>query len=236
MGAGQYSGWPAVSYFGALSWVVFGAVYGAITGWCGCCVSRSPAAAMAACSRREQLWRFWLWWVLASTVGWAVGGFGGWAVVGSLPRGIIGDGTVVVVVGGFVLGALQWLVLRRQVARAGWWVVASIAAMAVVGVLVVALDEGAVVAGGGLVVGVLQWLVLRRQVALAGWWVPASAVGWVVGGFVSGIVGDATGVSWIAAAGWAVLGVVYGAITGAVLVWLLRHRAAGADDAVSAPL
>ena len=164
------------------------------------------------------------------------GRFRGLGRVGSLPGGIIGDGTIVVVVGGIVVGVLQWLVLRRQVARAGWWVVASIAAMAVVGVLVVALDEGAVVAGGGLVVGALQWLVLRRQVARAGWWVPASGVGWVVGGFVSGIVGDTTGVSWIAAAGWAVLGVVYGAMTGAVLVWMLRHRAAGADDAVSAPL
>ena len=75
------------------------------------------------------------------------------------------------------------------------------------------------VAAGGTVLGLLQWLVLRRQVARAGWWVLASTVGWVVGGFVSGITD--------AAAGWAVLGAVYGAITGIVLVWLLRRPAAG---------
>ena len=51
------------------------------------------------------------------------------------------------------------------------------------------------------------------------WWVLASTVGWVVGGFVSGITDTA--------AGWAVLGAVYGVITGIVLVWLHRHAAAG---------
>ena len=58
-----------------------------------------------------------------------------------------------------------------------------------------------------------------RQVARAGWWVVASTVGWVVGGLVSGITD--------AAAGWAGVGAVYGAITGIVLVWLHRHPAAG---------
>jgi hypothetical protein len=33
--------------------------------------------------------------------------------------------TVVVALGGAVTGILQWLVLRRQVSRAGWWVLAS---------------------------------------------------------------------------------------------------------------
>ena len=69
------------------------------------------------------------------------------------------------------------------------------------------------VAAGGTVLGVLQWLVLRRQVARAGWWVLASSVGWVMGGLASGITNTT--------AGWAVLGIVYGAITGIVLVWLL---------------
>ncbi len=168
-------------------------------------------------------WRLWLWWVLASTVGWAVGGPVGVAVGSS--GDIIVAGYVGVAVGGIVAGELQWLVLRRQVAGAGWWVLASTVAAAVVGVVVfgvgvVSADVGWVGGAGlfGTVVGVLQWLVLRRQVARAGWWVLASTVGWVVGGPVGGFVG------------WAALGAVYGAITGSVLVWLLRQRLPDSDQ------
>ena len=200
----------------------------------------------------------WLWWVLASTVGWAVGGAAGVALGGGLSRGIIVAGYVGVAMGVTAAGALQWLVLRRQVARAGWWVVTGIVGSAVVGVLVVVVgavvsfvgsaiggadwgpdwsadpstDVGWVVGAGllGTVLGVLQWLVLRRQVARAGWWVLASTVGWVVGGLVAGLVGATVGVDL----SWAGLGAVYGAITGPVLVWLLRHRAAGAEDTTTA--
>ena len=174
-------------------------------------------------------WRLWLWWVLASTVGWAVGGTVGEAVGGGLSRDINVAGYVSVAVGGIAAGALQWLVLRRQVARAGWWVVTGIVGGAVVGVgvgvvgwvvswvrgVVGGADWGVGVVLFGPVVGALQWLVLRRQVAWAGWWVLASAVGWVVGGLMAGI---AAGV-----VGWVVAGAVYGAITGPVLVWLLRQ-------------
>ncbi len=66
--------------------------------------------------------------------------------------------------------------------------------------------------------------------ARAGWWVLASTVGWVVGGLVAGLVGATVGVDL----SWAGLGAVYGAITGPVLVWLLRHRAAGAEDTTTA--
>lgn len=193
----------------------------------------------------------WLWWVLASTVGWAVGGTVGVALGGGLAMGIVVTGYVGMAVGVIAAGALQWLVLRRQVTGAAWWIVTSVVGAALVGILAVLLgwivgvvgrlvggaawganwgpdwsadpggDVGFVVAvaAGGTVLGVLQWLVLRRQVARTGWWVLASTVGWVVGGFVSGITD--------AAAGWAVLGAVYGAITGIVLVWLLRRPAAG---------
>ena len=74
-------------------------------------------------------------------------------------------------------------------------------------------DVGWVVGTGliGLVAGVLQWLVLRQTVARAGWWVLASTVGWVAGIPIGEMVG------------WNGLGAVYGAITGAVLVGLLRQ-------------
>ena len=196
-------------------------------------------------------WRVWLWWVLASMVGWAVGGYVGVALGGGLSRGIIVAGYVGVALGGIATAVLQWLVLRQRVSRAGWWVVTGIAGGAVVGVLVVGV--GWVVGVGGSAVGGPDWG--------ANWgpdWSanPGKDVGWVAGaGLYGAVVGGlqwlvlrrrvaragwwvlASTVGWVVgglvsgitdtAAGWAVLGAVYGAITGAALVWLLRRPAAG---------
>ena len=236
-------------------------------------------SAQPAGSAQAPGWGLWLWWVLASAVGGGGGVFGGefvgWlgvGLVGRLGGGGGGGGVVVDVVGvvlmlgvvvglvvvgggvvGLVLGVLQWLVLRRQVARAGWWVLAStVGGVLGVGfgfglgfVLMLGVGVGIVVVLGGvlgLVLGVLQWLVLRRQVARAGWWVLASTVGGVglvgrlVGGFVASAVGvfeGVFGVGIVVVLGGIVGGAVYGAITGLALVWLLRQRAAGADDAIT---
>ena len=52
---------------------------------------------------------------------------------------------------------------------------------------------------------------MASQVGQAGWWVLASTVGWIVAIPLGDIGGPP---------GWA----VYGAITGTVLVWLMRQR------------
>ena len=163
---------------------------------------------------------------------------------------IIVAGSVGIALGGILTGVLQWLVLRRQVAGVGWWVVTIPVGAAVAGVVGVTVgmvaglvsnpgspsplggadlgvDVGWVVGAGlfGPVLGVLQWLVLRRQVARAGWWVLATTVGWVVGGPGAGIVSAAVG----AGVSWAVLGAVSGAITAPVLVRLLGQSVPAAS-------
>jgi hypothetical protein len=207
--------------------------------------------------RSQAGWGFWLGWVVASTVGWFVGFilsfvlgsiivegvYGGeFYVLGSILSGLIGGAVV-----GAVAGILQWLVLRRRVSSAGWWVLASTAGF-IVGfggvepAIYVAFgypeEMGGIssftsflvwtvfIALGGAVTGILQWLILRWQVSRAGWWVLASTVGW--------------GCAAVAWAGIRLLeydyetltptllllvggGVVLGAVTGAVLVWLLRQ-------------
>jgi hypothetical protein len=77
---------------------------------------------------------------------------------------------------------------------------------------------------------------LRQQVARAGWWVLASAVGLSTGLGVGRIGGAALHDAILGAAGesmarigaTAVFGILivlgYGAITGGVLVWLVRRR------------
>ncbi len=179
----------------------------------------------------------WLSWVLATAAGGAA------------------IGTVVVLTGsneifwyllltGFAIGVAQWLVLRRYLQGAGWWILAS--GFAWVGsLLVISMASGilnpivefiasligrwwvigynfvtGMVVGAGL--GVAQWLVLRRQTQGAGWWVFASAVGGAVNWAVSVAITQMDGISGTALpyiAGWA----ANGAVTGIVLVWLLSN-------------
>lgn len=182
------------------------------------------AARLAIAPQRQPGWRVWFLWLMAGAFGWGQGVYWGWFGGGepktlqSIPTVILA-GYLGVVVGGVLIGVLQWLVLRGHVTRAGRWVLASLGAAAVVGVVV--FGVGVVNAdlgwfGGvsvfGTVVGVFQWAVLRRQVPRAGWWVLASTAGWVVGMPLGDIVGPPG------------LGAAYGAITGTALVLLLRHR------------
>ena len=86
----------------------------------------------------------------------------------------------------------------------------------------------------GFVAGIAQWFVLRRRVHQSGWWVLASTVGGLVGGsVVKGVLmllkedgralwGDALLVSTMNVSG-AMGAAVVGAITGFVLILLLRH-------------
>ena len=190
---------------------------------------------------RSAGWRVWLLWVLASAAGWGLGG----ALIA--PVSLAVDSVLVLSVsGGIVVGILQWLVLRQQIARAGWWIVGSTVGGLVCGAWGPLL---LVVVVSGLVAGVLQWLVLRRQIARAGWWVVASTVGWASGrtllvlvGVVvalivaeplAGVVAVFLVVVAAGAVGGTVGGVVEGAITGTVLVWLLRQRLVDSDGAGS---
>jgi hypothetical protein len=216
-------------------------------------------------------WWFVAKWVLATIggglVGLLIGGIAFWAIAArwddpdvSMPMLLLSVATAFVslsvsaVVGLVGIGTAQWLVLRDQVHRAGWWVLATavggivgvvvgvIAGVAIIGVVERALDEsgvlvvalGVAMVLGGAVGGTAQWLVLRVRVRLAGWWVLATVVGVGLGGFVggavlrgiaetmgptSGMVVDVAVLSLGPLAG----GVVFGVITGIVLVTYLEH-------------
>lgn len=176
-------------------------------------------ARLAIAPVRRVGWRLWFLWSLAAAVGL------GW----SMDPGLFGEGRrfevleslpavdvpryLSVAVGGIVVGLFQSLILRRYLSGSARWALASLAA-AGVGALVALADVGLGLPAGavlyGAIVGVLQWLVLRGQIPRAGWWVPAATVGWIAAFPIGDIMGPP---------GWA----VYGAITGAVMVWLLRQ-------------
>ena len=190
---------------------------------------------------------FLLQWVLASVAGWLVGWLVAWI-------GAVAVGWMVAWAGlgiGTGVGVAQWLVLRERIARAGWWLVASVGGGVVGGLVSAGMILGAYVGAGqimgdvvavilgwvlvGVGMGAAQWLVLRGYVARAGWWVLASTVGWIIGRIAAwfgvGVVAVDVIVGQIA--GQVAYGIVYGIITGIVLVQLLRQRAGDADDAVS---
>ena len=196
---------------------------------------------------------FWLQWVVASTVGMLVGmviGFFLGVIILNLLElldpltdialgpydplnevgGLLGFGIGL----GIGVGLLQWLVLRRRVSGVGWWVLASAAGSYGIiqagfngynEIVWMSVDSpfgwAGVVALSGAVVGTLQWFVLRGQVSRAGWWVLASTLGWGLG------MAAAIALSWGVGANdfvaVALTGAVLGAVTGGVLVWLLRQ-------------
>ena len=134
-----------------------------------------------------------LLWMLACTMAFGIGGQLGVAISSS--KDIIVIGYFALTASLILAGLLQSLVLRRLIVDTGWWILASVVAVALFGVLVFGLglinrDVGWVVgvAAGWIVLGSLQWLVLRGQISGAGWWVLANALALVVAIPVVGLV------------------------------------------------
>lgn len=150
-------------------------------------------------------WLLWFLWIMATAWGWILGR-------------ILFPG-IYLVAAGVGVAALQWLVLRPQLTRAGRWLVYTTAGWAIGALLAVVLGqiEGGSVAGLllGATTGFAQWLVLRREKRWAGWWIPISAMGW------------STGLSMALAP--LLAGVPAGALTGLALV-LLPAKAADPDN------
>ena len=198
-------------------------------------------------------WSFLLRWTLLSALGYALSFLlafvAGWATGGILALfgivGVAGGFILAFAVGGVligcVVGIIQWLILRRYVPRAGWWILASAVgsgvsfacALALAGAMNESWALGGLIGGvvGGAAVGVIQWLLLRYSLPRANLWVAASAVGWAVGMLIMGIAmgsamgggGGPAGVR-VGATGILAMAVVSG-ITGGALMWLVRESA-----------
>jgi len=78
------------------------------------------------------------WWTLISTLGWGVGGgLIGTSFVKSLNNvGGIEEAVMVAIIGSTVAGIMQWVLLRRQFSRAGWWIMTSILPWPLAGIVV----------------------------------------------------------------------------------------------------
>jgi hypothetical protein len=182
---------------------------------------------------------FWLRWVLASFLGFAVGGVvGGFAMFAFDDELWMAGFALFGAIFGATGGAMQWLVLRRYVAYTGGWALATAVGYTLAGItttLIFSLPSSAVAVAGlvafatvaGVAGGILQWLILRRKLARAGWWVLASILGLMVGMGIGGPVAMTLGQAGRVIEPTIVFGILFGvgvgAIPGAALVWLLRQ-------------
>lgn len=169
----------------------------------------------SAAPTRGTLWKLYGWWVLFSTIGWVAGPILFFLTAG---QGANWVGTVLGFVGcGAVVGLAQWLVLRLEIPRAGWWILATAASIALGLALIwglLGLIDFLLGADGmpavdlstrittvtivvaGLVLGILLGAILGMgqskslpwHITDVGWWVLACTVGAVLDGVLLGNV------------------------------------------------
>lgn len=184
-------------------------------------------------------------WFLASTVGLSIVGvafhFPSGFPPNNLTEFVFSNAIVGVTQGmisGGIVGAIQWLALRRSLSHARKYIWTTVLGLG----LVHSVGDGfpdaiaipTILIIGGAWLGLLQWLFLRRRFARAYWWVPASTIGWSVGMYAGLSIVNASGLMNLtgSTAIWAIqhglvglsTGVAYGLITGRAFVWFLQSR------------
>ena len=119
---------------------------------------------------------------------------------------------------GLMIGLSQYLMLRKQIRYAGWWILAAIIGW-VAGFVIIRGTNGVVwvYALSGAVSGILQSYVLWRQVNSPLLWAAANTAGWFVGGIFGLFIGP----------------IIAGLITGFSIVRLLNSMNQVPDESYS---
>ena len=124
------------------------------------------------------------WWVAASSVGGTLIGIIGVFYGSELQVNmVLAYGLV-----GIILGALQWLVLRRRISRSGWWMVASLLGWALAVSVVQSLDRLGLLSGLSETVGFIL-----------GFGLVGTVVGIVTGGLLVWLLWQSPGRTVVAA-------------------------------------
>ena len=173
-------------------------------------------------------WRVWPRWLLATIIGWIVGVVGA-IVLSYAVVNLFHPEETNLIVGlcvGAGVGSAQVIAVRRVLSLKWGWVLGVIVGMGVPYTFAVLLNEGwlgaiqvsemwlvfiGIIAGA--MAGVIQMTALTRHTLSARWWIWASMVAWGITWFISFILREST----------VFVGVlVYGALSGAFLIWLVR--------------
>jgi hypothetical protein len=110
---------------------------------------------------------------------------------------------------GLMIGLLQYLLLRKQIKYAGWWILTTVLGW-VVGLIIAhsSSDFVWVYMLSGALSGVLQFFILWHQVNSALLWTVANLAGWFIGGVFGLFIGP----------------MIAGLITGFSMIWLLNSK------------
>lgn len=126
---------------------------------------------MAKTNSQVLDWTLWFYWIMATTLGWILGG--------TLFTGIP------LIAAGVVIAGFQWTVLYRRIPKAWRWFLFSALGWIVGYILVVVLAPRAsgVLTGPviGGILGLAQWSILKYEFEWAGWWIPISVLAWTTG-------------------------------------------------------
>jgi hypothetical protein len=171
---------------------------------------------------------FWPAWG-AAFLGFPIGGAVATPLVG--PVESVGAALIAGAIAGGVIGAAQWLVLRRRLPLSALWVPATAGGMALgmaLGQVLLGHDtsmqplllRGLVV---GAAIGAVQAVLLRGVLPTAAMWAAVVALGWPLAWAVSASIG--LDLTW----NWAVFGssgaLIFQLATGLTLFFLLRRNA-----------
>jgi hypothetical protein len=191
-------------------------------------------------AQKQAGWSFWIWWVGFTIIGGLVGnyiadmlglGMPGWPTDTGILLSMLGSGVFALSV-----STAQWFLLRRLFSKAAWWLVAGTFGRAfgmLIGsiALVIISNQFKLQAGfwstsiylaaRGAVLGISQWLILKQWRTKAGWWVLGNAVGWMLGSTLLDLFIPSTAIS--VSIGDLIEVAIAGAVTGAVMVWILRQ-------------
>jgi hypothetical protein len=171
---------------------------------------------------------FWPAWG-AAFLGMPIGGAAATLLVGPIES--VGAAFIAGAVGGAVIGAAQWLVLRRRLALSALWVPVTAGGMAlgmVLGQVLLGHDTAmqplllrALIVGA--VIGAAQAAMLQRVLPMSAIWAVVVTLGWPLAWAVSVAIG--LDLTW----NWAVFGasgaVMFQLATGLTLAYLLRRNA-----------
>jgi hypothetical protein len=169
---------------------------------------------------------FWMGWALAF-LGVPLGGLATWMLLGPITTPLAGatGGALT----GTVLGALEWLALRRGLPLSPWWIAATALGMATGLALGIALlgtrtDDGTLPLRGlitGVSIGMAQFLLLRGISGRAPVWALSVALGWTLGWTITRAVGIDLSQQWTVFGSSGAI--VFQLLTGVALSWTLRQ-------------
>ena len=169
---------------------------------------------------------FWMGWALAF-LGFPLGGLATWMLLGPITTPLAGatGGALT----GTVLGAVQWLALRRGLPLSPWWIVATALGMATGLTLGIALlgtrtDDATLPLRGlttGVSIGMAQFLLLRSISGRAPVWALIVALGWALGWTITRAVGIDLSQQWTVFGSSGAI--VFQLLTGVALSWMLRQ-------------